>query len=640
MSNITKLEDKQEDALYQTEIEPKVALLKHLAEHLDRFVIYQKNNLISAILRNLEEEGRKSQDLTRIILRIVIDYLDWNETRGGLDQGTVDTMQRAINSVLKIQRFEFSRFNRLVDKHKRMTAKLAITSGEEGQKKEIPNELQLKEQLAKDTRSINIIIAKQNQIFHMCLEQLYRGEGYEEAFQKNITKLIVCLIDRNDDGLLRATFGMLDKISGQVDISQELKEEHMALRLARFFEKQTYLYPYYLLANVFMYDALSDEEVNLILPKLCSNINEKNIRENTCSQLSLLSCNTACKDKLFELEYDLAIFNMLINVCKARLQKGQNQFTKSPFQRALFNIIQNLTNEEKIADNFITQSSFKQIIKLCVDTNDIGLLKIINNVTYFATSSKTKMMEKFVPFFRDMLKNIWEEGDAAKLQHLSEVVSILGNCHLEEKWKPFLDEEYLMLLQQLVSNSDDHQRLQTIQLVARLCTEKRSANLMMKHQQINLIMLENNENPYNREESFQKLYLVYQLAMNDINLAPIYPDTLYQIDSFIENEFRERNMKVVSFLNELMTVLQVKFRTPELEGLFYKRFHLFNFEWERTCKIEEWRQEMENMEDQQYEMMYGDIGLGAQGGGGGVVQQQMAGYENDYEDYDDEHEYL
>ena len=95
----------------------------------------------------------------------------------------------------------------------------------------------------------------------MCLELLYRGEGYEEVFLKNISKLIVCLIDRNDDGLLRAAFSMLDKIFGQVDISAELKEEHMALRLSRFFEKQTYLYPYYLIANVFMYDQLSDEEV-------------------------------------------------------------------------------------------------------------------------------------------------------------------------------------------------------------------------------------------------------------------------------------------------------------------------------------------------------------------------------------------
>ena len=167
MNNISQLEARLEDALYADEIDPKIALLKEVADHLDRPVIYQKNNLISAILRNLEEEGRKSQDLTRIILRIVIDYLDWNENRGALDIGTLDTMQRAINNVLKIFRFEFSRFNRLVEKHKRMSARLDKTD-DKGEKKVIPDEIQLREQLAKDTRSINVIIAKQNQIFHMC----------------------------------------------------------------------------------------------------------------------------------------------------------------------------------------------------------------------------------------------------------------------------------------------------------------------------------------------------------------------------------------------------------------------------------------------------------------------------------------
>ena len=635
MSSIQKLEAQLEDAQYAEAIDPKIALLKQVAEHVDRDLIYQQNNLISAILRNLEEEGRKSQDLTRIILRVVIDYLDWNENRGALDLGTVETMQRAINNVLKIFKFEFSRFNRLADKHKRLSARQAVNDNDTGEKKVIVDEQKLREQLAKDSRNINVIIAKQNQIFHMCLELLYRGEGYEEVFQKSITKLIVCLIDRNDDGLLRAAFSMLDKILFQVDVSKELKEEHMALRLARFFDKQTYLYPYYLCASVFMYDALSDEEIKMILPKICSKVNDKNIRENTCGLLSLLSCKPACKEKLFELEYDLAIFNMQINVCKARLQKGQAQFTKSPFQRALFNILLNLTNEEKVANNFIGHSMFKQAIKMAVDTQDIGLLKIINNVSFFADTSQTKQMEKFVPFFRDMLKNLWIEGDGAKMQHLAEIISILSNCHLEEKWKPFQDEEYLGILLELVSNQDDHQRLQTIQLVARLCTDVRSAKLMMKSQLINRIMQENNENPYNREESFQKLYMVYQLAMTDINLAPIYPDILYLIDSFIENEFRDRNMKVVSFLNELMTVLLVKFRTPELEDLFYKRFHVYNFEWERTCKIEEWRVEMENMQDQQqYEMMVGEQGMYD-----GGVAQQMDDYDQ-YDDYQDNMDYL
>ena len=40
--------------------------------------------------------------------------------------GSIETMNRAINNVLKILRFEFSRFQRLVDKHKRTNAKIEI----------------------------------------------------------------------------------------------------------------------------------------------------------------------------------------------------------------------------------------------------------------------------------------------------------------------------------------------------------------------------------------------------------------------------------------------------------------------------------------------------------------------------------
>lgn len=159
MASIGQLEAKLDEALYQDNLEPKLVLLKKLADHHERDKIYQKTSLISAILRTLEEEHRKSQDLTRIILRFVIDLLDYHEQYGVMDANTVETMQRALNNVLKILRFEFSRFQKLAEKHKKIADK----------REKNPSD-QLSEQLAKETRSINLIIGKQNQIFHMCLE--------------------------------------------------------------------------------------------------------------------------------------------------------------------------------------------------------------------------------------------------------------------------------------------------------------------------------------------------------------------------------------------------------------------------------------------------------------------------------------
>ena len=121
---------------------------------------------------------------------------------------TQANMQRAINNVLKILRFEFTRFNKLVNNQKKLQ-----------EKAEKSNDNAQIEQNGKDIRYLNNIIGKQNQIFHMCLELLYRGEGYEETFLKNISKYIIWLVDRNDDGLLRAAFSMLEKIIYQVYIS-------------------------------------------------------------------------------------------------------------------------------------------------------------------------------------------------------------------------------------------------------------------------------------------------------------------------------------------------------------------------------------------------------------------------------------
>lgn len=49
----------------------------------------------------------------------------------------------------------------------------------------------------------------------------------------------------------------------------------------------------------------------------------------------------------------------------------------------------------------------------------------------------------------------------------------------------------------------------------------------MKSQLIQRCMTENTENPYNREESFQKLYMVYQLTMSNQDITPVYQETLY-----------------------------------------------------------------------------------------------------------------
>lgn len=66
--------------------------------------------------------------------------------------------------------------------------------------------------------------------------------------------------------------------------------------------------------------------------------------------------------------------------------------------------------------NWVPHAMLRNAMKLSIDTRDLGLLKIINNITYFADSEKTCCMFKFIPHFRDLLKELFLDGEKSHLQ--------------------------------------------------------------------------------------------------------------------------------------------------------------------------------------------------------------------------------
>lgn len=62
-----------------------------------------------------------------------------------------------LDLVIKIFEYEYSRFDRIAQRHQQL-------------KKRCGKQKSLIAQLERDTKSINQVITKQNQIFHLCLE--------------------------------------------------------------------------------------------------------------------------------------------------------------------------------------------------------------------------------------------------------------------------------------------------------------------------------------------------------------------------------------------------------------------------------------------------------------------------------------
>ena len=62
------------------------------------------------------------------------------------------------------------------------------------------------------------------------------------------------------------------------------------------------------------------------------------------------------------------------------------------------------------------------------------------------------------------------------------------------------------------------------------------------------------------------------MILMDFKVDPYLREICTLIDNFLENEFAQRNIRVVSFLNELLFILQVKYKEdPEIQGLVIRR---------------------------------------------------------------------
>lgn len=536
-----------------------------------------------------------------------------------------------LNTLLKIFECEFSRFERLALRHEKLKSR-AIKHGD------------LVPKLEKDTKSINIVIAKQNQIFHMCLEILNRSnflvdkfnlmEQYEAAvheitviFQRFACYLVKTL-DRNDPALILTAFEMMDKIFDYFGIPDFIKKEHLALRMERFFENKVYLYPHYLLGKLFRYNFLDREELKIIIPSIVSSTDDKRIRQNTFQLLSLMSFNQTVKESLIENEFDIGLFGIMINLVRKKHSKGVKNFSKSQIQRALINTVLNLSSEPKEAQAMINNPLFKFVLKIGFETLDVGLLKIINNVTYFCPPDDTKKMKKNVLILREILKKLYYEEEGQNMLAISELIGILGNCCLEEDWLGFLDKEFLKMLFNLQVHQNDHVRLQVIMLIAQLCAHKKSATILYKKNLITRMLTSVRIDL--REESLQVLYVIYQLILCGVDISEILQPVVDIVQDFLDLEFRERNVRVVSFMNEFLTILQVNYNNFEFMGeLMEQRFSHYNLEWEKKVGLEDVMVEDNFAYDDL--MFYADVPMM-------MPEEYMAYYdeEGEYADYGDE----
>ena len=150
-----------------------------------------------------------------MILRFIIEYIDYFTRYVPPEQREEDSnYQMILDLMMMIFKYEFDRFGRLEERHRKL-------------KKRSERKPELLKQLEEDTKKINSLISSQNLIFNMCLEILKRTNFLVDAeyqmnmeegggpnmssqkiqkYLKKFSQFLVKTLDRNDHALINTSF--------------------------------------------------------------------------------------------------------------------------------------------------------------------------------------------------------------------------------------------------------------------------------------------------------------------------------------------------------------------------------------------------------------------------------------------------
>lgn len=584
-NNIKALEKNLEDVIYEDSVEQKVALLKSISQHPDREVIYHNNRVVMALTRTLSEEHTKNQDLTKVIMLFLFEYMQNNlmlimdEPAYGEETGDSEKLQTILNlmDILnKIQKFENRRFKRMWDKHTDLKKKSKLKPA-------------YMEKYIKETRHLKTVMAKQNQTFCISLafvidmlkiitvvseeelEEILKG-SVEKIVNYMLTylKLIVPNIDRKEQTLILLTLKTISEIVNLFGVPDDFSDTYFSLRLMRFFENQVYLTPYLIFAQMYNEGAFSEAELKWVTPSILTPTSDKYFRDNTSNLVSLISGNSAVKETLIEKEYFLGILKLYLKTVEIKMNKGEKDFSRYDLMRSLCNSMMNLANHPGQANLMISNVLFKKLLQYAFDTKDIGLLKVVNNVTRFCDPEHTKNFEEKALLIRDALLEIIPLTEETRDQAF-EMMGILSNFCLGANWEGFLTKKILSFFNQQLRAPDGPMRLQTILLLSQIVQNEKIARLCDEYGTLK-ILFEDHSPTMDREELFQRLFVAYQLTLSGFSIEKYLLWVCNIIRSFLLDEFQDRVLPVVSFLNEFLFILQVKFKHhSDVEELVVKR---------------------------------------------------------------------
>lgn len=545
--------DEYLDMLYE-DLPDKVkgsALLLQLARNPDNLEeLFQNETVVSALVRLLREDWKRSTDLATNIIYIFFCFSSFSQFHG------------------VILHFKIGALCMTIVEHELKKQKMWL---EELQKKKKAaeadkNSSKLRDDYDKSLKKYDSLIRKQEQLLRVAFYLLLNlAEDFKVEMKmrnKSIVRMLMETLERDNFELLILVVSFLKKLSIFIENKQEMAELNIIEKLTKLVpcDHEDLLHITLRLLLNLSFDAdLRSKMIKFgLLPKLVGLLNNENHKLIVLCILYHISLDDKAKSMFTYTDCIPMVMKLLL---------------ESPEQpdMELLALCINLAANKRTAAIICEGSGLKMLMKRAFKFHDAFVMKMIRNISQHDGDTKSL----FIDYISDMCTAVLngEQDDFAL-----ECLGILGNLTI-----PDLDYELILKEYDLIpwiksrlqpGAADDDWVLEIVIMVGTVCSDDACARLLADSNIIHLLIELLNAKQEDDEIVCQIVYVFYQMIFHEATREIIIKDT--QAPAYLIDLMHDKNTEIRKVCDNTLDII------AEFDEEWARKIQLEKFRWHNS----------------------------------------------------------
>ncbi|KAK3792823.1 hypothetical protein RRG08_038553 [Elysia crispata] len=549
--------DEYLEMLYE-ELPEKVkgcALLLQLARNPDNLEeLFQNETVVSALVRLLREEWKRSTDLATNIIYIFFCFSSFSSFHAVILHFKIGTL------CMTIIQHELKKHQLWLDELNKKKQAAAADK----------NNTRLKEDYEKSLKKYEGLVRKQEQLLRVAyylLLNLAEDLSVELKMRnKGIVKMLVSTLDRSNFELLILVVSFLKKLSIFIENKKEMVDQNIVEKLTKLIpcdHEDLLNITIRLLLNLSFDPDIRSKVIKFgLLPKLVNLLPNENHTQLVLCILYHISMDDKAKS--------MFTFTDCVPIAMKMLLESPEQ----PDLELLALCI-NIAANKRTAQIICEGPGLKMLMKRAFKFKDPFLMKMIRNLSQHQGPTKTL----FIDYISDLCSHALHcENEDFSL----ECLGILGNLTI-----PDLDYELILKEYDLVpwiksklqpGAADDDVVLEVVILVGTVCSDDACAKLLAESNIIHLLIELLNAKQEDDEVVCQIVYVFYQMIFHKATREIIIKET--QAPAYLIDLMHDKNAEIRSVCDNTLDMI------AEFDEEWAKKIQLEKFRWHNSQWLE------------------------------------------------------